>query len=189
MIGILWAVLWRTPAAPRSGCPILAWMKPIDRSEILPTDYIELNSTAIGLGLFEPVHVRIYSDGLVERETVMTFHGDTFGCPLHDSDKTLHISSSASHLLLAEARDGGFCRLCALYQRVVLDGGVEEMTLNLHGKLTTVWNRNGNPPPLLDELSGKIWDLSGIQSVADPRKFTPERAAECRRIEGAETWP
>lgn len=190
VVGILGAVLWGTPVGkrilPKSGCPILAWMKPIDRSGILTTDYIELNATAIGPRLFEPVHVRIYGDGLVERETVMTIRGDTFGCPLHDSDKTLHISPSDSQLLLARARDGGFCRLCALYQNAgVMDGGIEEVRLNLNGKFTAVWNHNGNPPPLLDELSRRIWELSGIASVADHRKFTPERVTECRRIEEA----
>jgi hypothetical protein len=121
---------------------------------------------------------------LVERETVETIGGDTFGCPLDNADKTLHISPAAAQILLANARDGGFCRLCALYQTAgVRDGGVEEVTLNLGGKSTTVRNHNGNPPPLLDELSGRIWELSGIADVADPRKFTAEREAECRKIE------
>ena len=190
IIGILGAVLLWTPIGkrilPKSGCPILAQIKPIDRSGILPTDYIELNATAIGPRLFEPIHVRIYGDGLVERETVMTLRGYTLGCPLHDSDKTLHIFPSVSQLLLAKARDGGFCRLGALYQTAgVMDGGIEEVTFNLHGKSTTVRNHNGYPPPLFDELSGRIWELSGIKSVADPRESTPERKAECRRIEEA----
>ena len=182
--------MWRTSLAkrilPGSECPILEWMKPIDHSGILPTDYIELNGTAIGPRMFEPVHARIYGDGLVERETVMTIRGYTFGCPLHDSDKTFHISSSASQLLLAKARDGGFCRLCASYQTEgVMDGGIEEVTLNLHGRSTTVWNHNGNPPPLLSELAGKIWELSEIENVADFRKFTKAREIECRKVEEA----
>ena len=186
--GVLGAALWSTPMGkrllPKSGCPIFAWIKPIDRSRILPTDYIELEATAIGPRLFEPVHVRIYGNGLVQRETEMTLRGATFGCPLHDSDKTLHISPSDSQLLLAKARDGGFCRLCASYQNAgVMDGGIEMVTLNLRGASRTVSNHNGDPPPLLDEVSAGIWELSRIANVADPRKFTPERAAECRRIE------
>jgi len=59
------------------------------------------------------------------------------------------------------------------------------VTLNLHGNLKTVWDHNGYPPPLLDELSRRIWELSGIKSVGDPREFTPERKAECRKIEEA----
>ena len=148
VVGTLGVVLWRTSLAkrilPGSECPILEWMKPIDHSGILPTDYIELNGTAIGPRMFEPVHARIYGDGLVERETVMTIRGYTFGCPLHDSDKTFHISSSASQLLLAKARDGGFCRLCASYQTEgVMDGGIEEVTLNLHGRSAAAVERTG----------------------------------------------
>jgi hypothetical protein len=189
-IGILVVALWsiadHAGFMPKSGCPIIAWMRPIDRSGVLPTDYIELNSTAIGPRLFEPVHVRICGDGLVERDTVITLGGYTFGCPLHDSEKRHHISQSAFQALLAKARDGGFCRLCARYSSPgVMDGGIEEVTLNLHGRLATVWNLNGNPPPLLDELAGRIWGVSEIESVADHRKFTPEREAECRRIEEA----
>ena len=191
-IGILGAVLWFTPVGTRirtkSDCPILAWITPTDHSEILDTDYIELNASAIGPRVFEPVHVRIYGSGLVERETEMTVKtphgGDTFGCPLNDSDKTLHISLTAAQALLAKARDLGFCRLCASYQHAgVMDGSIEEVRLNLHGKLKSVWNHNGEPPSVFSELAEQIWTLSRVESVADIRKFSPEREAACRRIE------
>ena len=181
---ILWNIAERLHFTHQSGCPILAWFAPIDRSEILPTDYIEMTSMAIGPRLSEPVHVRIYGNGLVERETVTTIGGSTIGCPLHDSDKTVHVSSAAAQVLLVRARDAGFCRLCASYQNMgVMDGAITEVRLSLHGKLKSVWDHNGNPPPILDELAGHIWELSGIESVADFRKFSPEREAECRRIE------
>jgi hypothetical protein len=192
--GLLGAVLWniaeRLHFTPQSGCPILAWIAPLDRPDILPTDYIEMTSMAIGPRASEPVHVRIYGSGLVERETVATIGGYTVGCPLHDSDKTLHVSSATAQVLLVRARDAGFCRLCTSYQNMgVMDGGITEVRLSLHGKLKTVSDHNGDPPPVFSELVGHVWEISGIESVANFRKFSPEREAECRRIEEGRIHP
>jgi hypothetical protein len=181
---VLWNIAERWHFTPQSGCPILAWITPLDPSDILPTDYIELTSMAIGPRSSEPVHVRIYGSGWVERETVATIGAYTVGCPLHDSDKTLHVSSEAALVLLLRARDAGFCRLCASYQNMgVMDGGITEVRLSLHGKLKSVRNHNGNPPPVFTELSGNIRQLSGIESVASFEKFSREREEECRSIE------
>lgn len=187
---VLWNIAERRHLTPKSGCPILAWVPPLDRSDILPTDYIELTAVAIGPRWSEPVHVRIYGSGLVERETVATTGSYTVGCPLHDSDKTLHVSSDASLALLMKARDAGFCRLCASYQNMgVMDGGITEVRLSLHGKLKSVRDHNGTPPPVFSEIAGNIWELSRIESVASFEKFSPEREAECRSIEEGRFHP
>jgi len=157
------------------------WITPVDRAEVVPDDYIELNSAG-GYSSLEPVDVRIYGSGLVERETLGTIGADTFGCPLRDSDKTLYISPASAKALLERARDGGFCRLCAAYEYpgFVSDAGTEGVTLSLHGKVKSVWNHAGHPPPIFAELADKIWTLSRIESVADTTKFSPDRKAECR---------
>lgn len=158
VIGILGVDLWRTEGSSPGG-PIV---------------------------VFEPVHVRIYGSGLVERDTVETIRGQTFFCPIRDSDKTLHISPASAKDLLEEARDQGFCRLCAIYQDSdVLEGGHQEVRLRLRGKVRTVWNHSGNPPPVFHQLVDRIWTLSEIQSLADIQNFPPDRQAECRKFEDA----
>ena len=181
----MWRIEERTRIKPKSNCPILAWVLPIKHTEIRPDDYIEMNSSGGGVGNpFEPIHVRIYGSGLVERDTVETVRGDTFGCPLRESDKTIRIAPASAKDLLTRARDGGFCRLCAVYQYpgFVFDAGNEELKLSLHGKTKSVWDHDGEPPPIFGELSDSIWKLSDIERVADTRRFAPDREAECKRI-------
>jgi len=166
---------------PRFGCPLLVWVMPPDHSEIQSTDYIDLREGSAGPYMWEPIHIRIYANGLVERDTVETVRGDTFGCPLHPADRTLRISPEAAEGLLTRARDGGFCRLCAGYQypSFIYDAGSEELTLSLHGKSKAVWNHEGEPPPLFGELIGSIYAISPMDNLADPAKFTAQRSAEC----------
>jgi hypothetical protein len=166
---------------PREGCPLIAWMIPINHSEILPGDYIQLRVLSAGPFSKEPYYVRIYSDGRVERDTIWTVRGETFGCPLHPADRTFRISSAVAQRLLIRARDGGFCRLCSKYQYpgMIFDAGSTELTLSLHGKSKNVWNHAGSPPLLFDELTEGIWAISPMDNLADPMKFTPQRSAEC----------
>jgi len=194
LIAALAAVALCTPIwkriSPRSGCPLVAWIVPIDQTTILPQDYIELHSSAIGPTEFEPIVVRIYASGRVERETQETIRGETFGCPLHEPEKTINISPISAKALLTRARDEGFCRICDEYEKVgVMDGGVEEIRLSLHGKVKSVWDHNGNPPPIFGELDREIWELSEIEALADTRKFSPERKAECQKIEEERLHP
>jgi hypothetical protein len=188
---VVWRIEDRTRIKPKSDCPILAWVLPIDHKETSPDDYIEMNSDGGGVaGPFVAIHVRIYGSGLVERETAETIRGDSFGCPLRESDKTIHIPPVAAKELLARARDGGFCRLCGVYQSpgIVFDAGNESLKLSLHGKIKFVWDHAGNPPPIFGELADSIWKLSDIEKVADPRRFSPDRTAECKRIEDARIY-
>ena len=174
-----------TPIKPRSGCPLIARFLPIDRSEILPTDYIDLREESAGPYSWEPIHIRVYGSGVVERDTVETVRGETFGCPLHAADRTLQVSPAAAKELLIRARDEGFCRLCAKYQfpGQIQDAGSEELELSLHGKSKSVWDHVGNPPPLFGELIEAIWAISPMERFADPSRFTPDREAECRHFE------
>jgi hypothetical protein len=181
----LWSVAERLKLLPRSGCPILARMMPINRSEIQASDYIEFDAMAIGPHIYEPVHVRIYGNGLVERDTVMKIGSRIFGCPLHDADKTLRIPVATARTLLERARDNGFCGLCSSYQHDVFDGGLNVETLSLHRNRKSVWNHNGEPPPLFDDLAGRILALSGVHALADTSNFSSERKAECESIEAA----
>jgi hypothetical protein len=181
----LWSLAERLQLLPRSGCPILARIMPINRSEIEASDYIEFDAMAIGPHIFEPVHIRVYGNGLIERDTVMRIGSRIFGCPLHDADKTLRIPVATARTLLERARDGGFCRLCASYQHTVFDGGIEEETLSLDLNRKSVWNHNGEPPALFDDLAERILTVSGIHALADRTKFSPERKAECETIEAA----
>jgi hypothetical protein len=165
---------------PREDCPILAWLHPISKTPIASDDYIEVDAGG-GWTSWEPIHIRIYGDGRVERDTVETTRGNTFGCPLHPDQRSLHIPAEVARKLLLRARDGGFCRLCAIYQypAMIFDAGSETLTLSLGGKRKSVWNHEGNPPPLFGELDDTIGKLVPMRDLADTGKFSPARAAEC----------
>lgn len=181
----LWSLAERLNLFPRSKCPIFARIMPLNRSEIEASDYIEFDGMAIGPHIYEPVHVRIYASGLLERDTVMRIGSRDFGCPLHDADKTLRIPAATARTLLERARDGGFCRLCGSYHHDVMDGGIDVGTLSLGRSRKSVWNHNGEPPALFDDLADRILAVSGIHELADRSKFSPERKAECEAIEAA----
>ena len=188
---LVWRIGSRARIKAKADCSILAWVLPIDHTETGPDDYIEMNSEGGGVGApFYAIHIRIYGSGLVERETAESIRGDTIGCPLRESDRTIRIALASAKDLLTRARDGGFCRLCAVYQspEFVFDAGNEELKLSLHGKTKSVWDHVGNPPPIFGELADSIWKLSDIERVADPRRFSPDREAECKRIEDARIY-
>jgi hypothetical protein len=181
---LLWRVSERSRIKAKSGCPLITWAPLLPHPKIEPNDYIELNAVGAGPNIpFEPVRVRIYASGLVERETVKTMRGYTFGCPLHEADKTLQIPPEKAQALLAKARDGGFCSLCSTYQYPgwVFDAGTEQITLKLGGRIKLVFDHAGKPPQIFWDLEDQIWDLSNIASVADTRKFSPDREAECEK--------
>jgi hypothetical protein len=169
---------------PRSGCPLLAWLMPIDHSELLPGDYIEVREFSAGPYSWEPLYVRIYADGRVERDTVVTIRGEMIGCPLHAADRTARIRQEDAQKLLIRARDGGFCRLCDSYRYPahVYDAGSSEVTLSLHGKSKSVWNSLGKPPQLFGELIDSTLSLSPMDELADPMKFSDQRSAECEEF-------
>jgi hypothetical protein len=54
------------------------------------------------------------------------------------------------------------------------------MTVSLAGKQKSVFDHAGKPPPILDELYDSIDKLVPMDDLADTRKFSPERHAECQ---------
>jgi hypothetical protein len=166
---------------PQEDCPILAWLHPIDRIPIKPDDYIELRSWSAGPYSGEPIHIRIFADGRLERDTVEIVDGNTDGCPMEEGDKIKLISAKVATALIASARDGGFCRLCRSYHQpgFVFDGGGATVTLSLNKKVKTVSYSNIPPPPLVGELEGRIGLISPMSEFANPQKFSPARAAKC----------
>jgi hypothetical protein len=167
---------------PEEDCPFIAWLHPIDHTPIEPEDYIELNAWYSGPYAGNPVSIRIFANGRIDRETVRTIRGIAEGCPLEDADKTLHIPTSSATRLISRARDGGFCRLCGSYHYpgFVFDGGSETITLSVNKKVMAVSNSNGTPPPLFRELTDSIWKLSPMEGLVNPRTFAPKRAAKCK---------
>jgi hypothetical protein len=93
----------------------------------------------------------------------------------------MRASPEVAKKLLEQARDGGFCRLCAQYRYpgFVFDAGSTGLTLSLHGKSKSVADDAGKPPPLFRELADSIEAISPMDNLADPRKFTPARSVEC----------
>lgn len=168
----------RNPFMSRSGCPILAWLMPIDHSEFLPGDYLEWRLSP-GLSTWYPFYVRIYGDGRVERDTVETRGGFTYGCPLHPADRTARISPAGAKKLLSEAREGGFCRLCSFYNTGVMDLGTSTLTLSLHGRVKAVQDHTLDPPQLIPQLTKSVLELTNMNDMADSARFSPVRKAEC----------
>lgn len=178
---LLFFFAWRAhQIQARVGCPVLAWLIPIDHTPIGSNDYIEITAGG-GLTYWEPIHIRIYGDGRVERDTVETIRGFTTGCPLHPDQRTTRVSPQDAKKLLELARDGGFCRLCSVYQYpgIIYDAGSSTMTVSLGGKEKSVRNHAGKPPPILNELYDSIDKLTPMDDLADTHKFSPEREAEC----------
>ena len=139
----------------------------------------------------EPIHVRVFASGDVERDTLVKIGGHTFGCPLRNSDKWIRISPFAARAFVAQTRDAGFCRLCRSYGHTgsVSDGSIEEITLSVRGKAKTVRNRGGHPPPVFSRVSDQIVILSDLNNLANPGEFSLERIAECQRFENGLRQP
>jgi len=168
------------PQRPRLNCPLLAQFKPLSKAPVRSTDSLEL-VTYVGKPSV-PYTARIYGDGRVERDTVISLVPSfEVGCPLHEPDKHLRIPASQATALIAKARDGGFCRLCETYQRTHPNKDVDFdlLTLTFRGEATRVINISGHPPPLFTELVGSFGVLPSIPEYATSDNSSPQRQVEC----------
>jgi hypothetical protein len=164
---------------PRVNCPLLALLKPLSKAPVQPTDSLELVTFTREL---VPYTVRVYGDGRVERDTTITLtSGSTSGCPLHNADKHLRIPTAQAVALISSARDGGFCRLCELYQPIhpAAYGHLAQLTLTFHGKTTRVANLSPHPPQLVTELVTSFSTLPPLPDYATTHHPTREREIEC----------
>ena len=176
------------PQRPKLGCPLLAWLRPLSKASIQPTDSLEL-ITSFG-ELPRPYKLRLYGDGHIDRDTVIALSQDfSIGCPLHEADKHLQVAPAQALALIAKARDGGFCRMCNLYRSThpMQDEKGEMLTLNVEGKSYEVANVSGNPPYLFAELSRSLASISPIPEYASTEHPSPQRKAECRQFEDTQT--
>ena len=171
--------LSKLPAPPMWNCPLLARLKPLDKSPIQPTDSLELQ-TFLGKRA-QPYTIHIYGDGRIERDTTIALTDFSMGCPLHATDNHLNIPASQALALLDKARDRGFCRLCGLYRSTnkAADGHLETITLNFHGKTHSVSDFSGNPPPLFAELVSSLSAYVSIPEYASSTHPSRERMIEC----------
>jgi hypothetical protein len=171
------------PQRPRLNCPLLAQIEPLSKAPVQATDSLEL-ITFDGKPR-TPYTVRLYGDGRVERDTVIYLAGFPFGCPLHEIDRHLRIPAAQADALISKARDGGFCRLCELYQAThpSSDGTADQLTLTFHGKINRVANVSGNPPPLFAELANSLSTIAPIPDYATTTRPSQARMLECHAFE------
>lgn len=151
---------------------------PVNQTPISPADSIELDRIA-AFSPIGPYQIRVFADGRIERETPW--------CPLHPTDKTIHVDPEVARKLLTRAHEGGFRQLCAVYSFVPRPGlsvdGIEtSLKLSIHGQSSNVRNSIGKPPAIYDELEEAIKKLSPMEKLANYTSFTPERKAECDAI-------
>jgi hypothetical protein len=178
------------PQRTTLGCPILARLRPLSKAPVVATDFLEY--TLYGGSDLVPYTVRIYGDGRVERDTLVPSFAPTHfpptGCPLHDADKHFRIPAAQANALISKARDGGFCRLCQLYQQAksTHDGDFVGLTMSFHGKTNSVSNISGNPPPVFAELVGPFKAFSSLPDYATTHHPTRERMRECIAFERSE---
>jgi hypothetical protein len=175
------------PRPSRAFCPILTWLKPLSKAPVQSTDSLEL-VTFVGKPT-TPYTVRIYGDGRVERDTVVWLMPVlSTGCPLHDADKHLQIPAAQAAALIAKARDGGFCRLCQIYESTHAseNDGYDQLTLSFHGKTNRALNSSGNPPPLFPELVSSMSKFSSIPDYATAHRPSKERMTECNAYSKAQ---
>ena len=171
------------PQRAKLGCPILDRIKPLSKVPVQATDSLEYTMHG-GKGAV-PYTVRIYGDGRVERDTLIPSiapsHFPPTGCPLHDADKRFQIPAAQANSLISKARDGGFCRLCQLYQSThpTSSGDFDQLTLTFHGKANSVANISGDPPPLFAELVGSFNAFSSLPGYATTHHPSRERMLEC----------
>ena len=112
---------------------------------------------------------------------------ETQWCPLHSTDKTIHVDPEVARRLLIRAHDGGFRQLCAFYTFVrqpglEVDGNDTSLKLSIHGQSNSVRNAVGKPPAIYDELEEAIQKLSPMKKLAQYSSFTLGRKAECDAI-------
>jgi hypothetical protein len=169
------------PRPPRLFCPILAQLEPLSKAPVQANDSLEFVTFDTQYG--GPYTVRIYGDGRVERDTIMSLPHATYhlGCPLHDPDKHLQIPTSQAVALIAKARDGGLCRLCRVYQPThsTAEAGFEQLTLTFHGKTNAVANSSIHPPPLFTELRTAFTELPPLPDYVTTHHPTRQRMLEC----------
>jgi len=170
---------WQNRA--RVGCPILAWITPIHHNDIGPNDSLKLTFGG-GLGGGTGT-IQIFGDGRLDRDSTITYpDGVILGCPLHERDKHLHIDARIASAIVAKARDGGFCRLCARYRYpgIIYDAGTQTITLTVSGKPHEVSNHAGSPPALFREISDAIEAATPeFPAYASWRTWSHEDEAEC----------
>jgi hypothetical protein len=168
------------PRPPKLFCPLLAQLEPLSKAPVRAEDSLELVTLSSTSGT--PYTVRIYGDGRVERDTVLSFPANYHvGCPLHEDDKHLQIPAAQANALITQARDGGFCRLCRVYQstHATTDGDFNQLTLTFYGKTNTVANSSRHPPPLFTELLNAFSTLPSLPDYATTHYQTRERMLEC----------
>jgi hypothetical protein len=174
------------PRRAAMDCPLFARLMPLSKAPIHASDSLEL-STYIGNPAV-PYTIRIFGDGHAEPDTTITLSGNfVIGCPLHQEDRHLQFAPSQASELLRKARDGGFCRLCALYQSTKEQGSsaVEELTLNINGDIHHSYNVSGNPPPIFEELVTSLNAISSIPDYATTSRPSKQRMMECTQIDKA----
>jgi len=171
------------PTFTSLGCPILARLHPLSHKPIQPTDSLEL--VTFGGPEVSGYTITIQGDGTLTRDTAYTlFPSDlAMGCPLHDTDKHFKIPPETAQKVLSKARDGGFCRLCQLYQPKTPKPGLgtdQHLTFTFGGKTNTVYNADGNPPAIFHELAESILPLAPpIPDYAKRSNHSRERMKEC----------
>jgi hypothetical protein len=133
------------------------------------------------------VTTQIFGDGRIYRDSTLTEpNGEILGCPLHEEDKHVRIAKEKASALIAEARDGGFCRLCAFYrhQGIVYDAPVTDVTLTLDGVAHTVGEHAGNPPAIFRQVLDQAYKLERpFPSYAIRGRETSQRKQECEAFE------
>jgi hypothetical protein len=169
------------PRPPTVNCPLLAQLEPLSKAPVQATDSLEL--VTYSSQIHTPYTVRIYGDGRVERDTVLSLLPPSFhiGCPLHDADKHLQIPAAQANALISKARDGGFCRLCELYEAThpAADGSFDQLTLTFHGKTNRVANISVHPPTLFAELVNSFGALPSLPDYATTTHPSRQRMLEC----------
>lgn len=157
-VAIWWVYIGSLQPA-RRGCPLLAWLKPIEKYPILPGDFLEITwGGGYGGGIGT---IRIFGDGRIERDTTIRHrNGVIDGCPLRAEDRIVSIPPPTAIALITKARDQGFCRLCAYYfpgERVgVSDAPTTTITLHTGAITHRVSDHAGSPPALYRELLHEI---------------------------------
>lgn len=146
------------------------------------SDYIELDQ--VGTKVW-PIHIRIYADVHIERDTVSDEFRYAPGCPLKSNDKEVKVARADAQRVIARARDGGFYRFSEVYRAsgVVYDAGTSVLKLSVDGQVKRVQDHAGNPPPLFWELIDSIRKLSPMDELVDPWKFSAERKADCEEFQ------
>lgn len=140
-----------------------------------PTDFIELNQSATKL---LPVHIRVYADGRIDRDTVTTAFGHTTGCPL-EANRAIKVAPEEAKRVIETARSQGFYALSSSYAAPVVDLGTSVLTLSVNGQEKSVSDHAGDPPPLFWELVDSIRKLSPMEEFIYPWRFSAERKAAC----------